>query len=159
PAVPRAPPRRRRAPRARARRVRARARAARGPRRGDPRRRLHVRRARPARLPLRIHERGAVVNRLPVLVAVCAFAYAGAQAQTPAPPAITIERVRETVTWLASDEREGRDSPSRGLEAAGAWLAERFKAAGLEQAVPKSWFHDYTLPGFRLDSRNIALTV
>jgi hypothetical protein len=67
--------------------------------------------------------------------------------------------VRETVTWLASDEREGRDSPSRGLEAAGAYLAERFQAAGLEQAVPKSWFHDYTLPGFRLDSRSIALTV
>jgi len=94
------------------------------------------------------------VRWFPVLVAVCTVAHAGAQA-----PAITVERVREAVTWLASDEREGRDSPSRGLEAAGAWLAERFKAAGLEQAVPGSWFHDYTLPGFRLDSHNLALTV
>src|SRR5262249_31633936 len=126
----------------------------RSPRRGDPRRRLHLRRARPPRLPLRIHERSSVVKRLPVLVAVCALGHAGAQA-----PAITVERVRETVTWLASDDREGRDSPSRGLEAAGNWLAERFEAAGLEQAEPKSWFHDYTLRGYRLDSRSIALTV
>jgi hypothetical protein len=105
------------------------------------------------------------VNRVvATLAAICALAHAGARAQAASEkPAektpITVGRVVETVSWLASDEREGRDSPSRGLTAAGDWLAARFKAAGLEQAVPESWFHDYTLPGFRLDSHSIALTV
>lgn len=31
---------------------------------------------------------------------------------------ITAARVKETVSWLASDERLGRDTPSPGLEAA-----------------------------------------
>ena len=34
---------------------------------------------------------------------------------------VTEERVREVVTWLASDERNGRDTGSRELEAASQW--------------------------------------
>ena len=40
---------------------------------------------------------------------------------------VTEERVREVVTWLASDERNGRDTGSRELEAASQWLAARFE--------------------------------
>lgn len=70
---------------------------------------------------------------------------------------ITEERVLDTVAWLAADERAGRDTPSPGLEEAAQWLARRFAAAGLKQAVKESWFHDYTLAGVRVDSGAIAL--
>jgi Tol biopolymer transport system component len=42
------------------------------------------------------------------------------------------ERILEDVRWLASPEREGRGVGTAGLEAAGAWLEERFRALGLE---------------------------
>jgi hypothetical protein len=70
---------------------------------------------------------------------------------------ITEARVREAVSWLADDAREGRDTPSPGLEESAQWLAKRFEAAGLQQIVKGSWFHDYTLPGLRVDSREIEL--
>ena len=72
---------------------------------------------------------------------------------------ITEERVREVVTWLASDERNGRDTGSRELEAAGAWLAKRFEAAGLEQVRKGSWFHEFSLPGVQIDSAAVKLTL
>jgi hypothetical protein len=69
---------------------------------------------------------------------------------------ITEARTKEVVSWLASDERQGRDTPSPGLDAAADWIAERFAKAGLTQAVPDSWFHTYTLPGIELDSGAIT---
>ncbi|MBP8301520.1 MAG: M20/M25/M40 family metallo-hydrolase [Planctomycetes bacterium] len=70
---------------------------------------------------------------------------------------ITEARVREAVSWLADDARAGRDTPSQGLEDAAQWLAKRFEAAGLQQGTKGSWFHEYTLPGLRVDSREIEL--
>jgi len=70
---------------------------------------------------------------------------------------ITTERVKETLAWLCDDARGGRDTPSAGLEASADWLAARFAAAGLQQVVPESWFHTYTLPGLELDSRSITV--
>lgn len=70
---------------------------------------------------------------------------------------ITAERVKEALGWLCDDARGGRDTPSAGLEASAEWLAERFAAAGLQQVVPESWFHTYTLPGLELDSRKITV--
>lgn len=70
---------------------------------------------------------------------------------------ITEERVRETVSWLASDERNGRDSGSDELEAAGQWLAARFERAGLQQLREGSWFHEFSLPGVRIDSDQVKL--
>jgi len=85
----------------------------------------------------------------------CLFLFAAllpAQVET-----VTEQRVRDTVTWLAADERLGRDTPSPGLEESAQWLAKRFAAADLKQVAKDSWFHDYTLPGVRVDSRQIAL--
>ncbi|MFM1870592.1 MAG: Arginyl aminopeptidase, partial [Planctomycetota bacterium] len=65
--------------------------------------------------------------------------------------AITEQRVRETVQWLAADERQGRDTPSKGLDEAAEWLAARFAAAGLQQVVEESWFHGYTVPATKMD--------
>jgi len=81
-----------------------------------------------------------------------------AQQQTPADP-ITETRVKEVVSFLASDELLGRDSPSPGLDQAAEYIAAAFKKAGLVQAREGSWFHEYTLPGLLLDSKSIELKV
>ncbi len=71
--------------------------------------------------------------------------------------AITEERVRETVSWLAADERMGRNTGSPELVAAGEWIAARFQAAGLAQVQEGSWTHGFPLPGHWLDSREVQL--
>lgn len=71
--------------------------------------------------------------------------------------AITEERVRETVAWLAADERAGRDTGSPELVAAGEWIAERFAAAGLQPVQEGRWTHEFALPGYWLDSRAIVV--
>jgi hypothetical protein len=83
-------------------------------------------------------------------------------AQAPTEPAakeaaITEVRVRETVTWLAADERAGRDTGSAELVAAGEWIAARFASAGLEQVHPGSWYHEFPMKGVVLDSTAIEL--
>lgn len=45
--------------------------------------------------------------------------------------AIQEARVRETIRYLASDELEGRDTPSKGLRMASDFVAARFRRAGL----------------------------
>lgn len=94
------------------------------------------------------------MNRLtlPLWSAVWAFtAVLPAQAAS-----ITEQRLQEALAWLAADERGGRDTPSPGLDAAAEWLAARFAAAGLQQVVPDSWFHHYSLPGQRLSSVGVV---
>jgi hypothetical protein len=44
---------------------------------------------------------------------------------------ITPESLRTNISWLASDERQGRLSPSPGLDASADYLAAQFRAAGL----------------------------
>jgi len=70
---------------------------------------------------------------------------------------ITEKRVRDTVTWLASDERKGRDTGSKEIEEAGQWLAARFEKAKLTQVREGTWFHEFTMPGVRVDSDAVKL--
>jgi hypothetical protein len=70
---------------------------------------------------------------------------------------ITEERVRETVTWLAADERAGRDTGSPQLVAAGEWIAARFAAAGLQPLAEGRWTHEFALPGSSIDSKAIEV--
>jgi hypothetical protein len=44
---------------------------------------------------------------------------------------ISPDSLRANITWLASDERQGRLSPSPGLDASADYLAAQFRAAGL----------------------------
>lgn len=80
---------------------------------------------------------------------------AGAAAQDPV---VTEERVRETVAWLAADERAGRGTGSPELVAAGDWIAARFAAAGLEP-VGGSHRHEFPLTGWLLDSQQVRLVL
>lgn len=56
---------------------------------------------------------------------------------------IDVRDVERHVAFLASDELRGRPTPGRGLERAGAWVAERFQLAGLEPAGDDGGYVQY----------------
>lgn len=97
--------------------------------------------------------------RRSLAVSLLALALLRAQdASSGREPWITETRVRETVTWLASDERAGRDCPSPGLEAAADWIAARFQKAGLKPGGAEGSFRRvYELPGQRLESTALVV--
>jgi len=49
-------------------------------------------------------------------------------------------QILETVSFLASDEMNGRDTPSKELDIAAQYVAERFRQAGLEGLGPEGSF-------------------
>jgi len=73
-----------------------------------------------------------------------AVAIAAAAASTPAEKAsldrISVDSLRANLSFLASDELEGRDTPSPGLDRAADYIADRFRRAGLE---PVAGGHSY----------------
>lgn len=54
---------------------------------------------------------------------------------------ITEQKLLATVSFLAADELEGRDTPSPGLHIAGAYVAARFRGAGLEGLGAKQGYY------------------
>jgi hypothetical protein len=64
--------------------------------------------------------------------------------ETAAMSVITEQNVLGTVSFLASDEMAGRDTPSPELNIASAYVAARFRAAGLEGLGPKGSFYQET---------------
>ncbi len=54
------------------------------------------------------------------------------------------KQVLETVSFLASDDMNGRDTPSEELDAAANYVAERFRKAGLEGLGPDGTFFQTT---------------
>jgi hypothetical protein len=53
---------------------------------------------------------------------------------------ISVESMRKDLHYLASDELEGRATPSKGLDLAADYIAAQFKAAGVSPAVGTSYF-------------------
>ena len=62
----------------------------------------------------------------------------------PALEAINQRSIAATINFLASDEMRGRDTPSRELTIASAYVAARFKAAGLKGLGDKGSFYQTT---------------
>ncbi len=91
------------------------------------------------------------MKRFALAGALFAVAPLCAQAAT-----ITEEAVRTAVTWLASDERGGRDTGSVELNAAGDWLAARLQKAGLTGLQEGSLFYEFPLAGHLIDSKTIV---
>ena len=89
---------------------------------------------------------------------------------------ITANSLKGHVSFLASDALEGRDTPSKGLEVAGEYIASEYRRLGLKPAVGDSYFQEapyalvkqpmdgfeLTLEGggksIRLDKSNAGLT-
>lgn len=75
-----------------------------------------------------------ITNRLIVFFIVTAFAFA-AVAQQPAPDGPNAERVREHVTYLASDKLEGRRTGTAGANLAAEYIAREFSRYGLRRSI------------------------
>lgn len=81
-------------------------------------------------------------------------------AHSEAQGALDVASVEATLKYLASDAMAGRDTPSPQQEEAAAYIAKRFKAAGLKPGGKGgSWFHIYKLDGKEWDPKGIQLTV
>lgn len=91
-----------------------------------------------------------------LVVLLCAaplFAQTLTNARVAAAYKITAESLRANVEYLASDELEGRATPSAGLDKAADFIAEQFKKAGLE-AINGSYFQEAPVNGGT--ARNVA---
>ena len=72
---------------------------------------------------------------------------------------ITANSLRGNVSFLASDLLEGRDTPSRGLDIAGEYIASQFRRLGLEPAGDDGYFQSVVVRPEDPDSpksRNVA---
>jgi hypothetical protein len=71
-----------------------------------------------------------------------------------------LERLRKDITFLASDECEGRGVTTKGINLAADYIANEFKKAGLKPAGPDgSYFQPFTMRGTaKLENPN-ALTL
>ncbi len=63
------------------------------------------------------------------------------------------------LTFLASDELAGRDSPSQGLRVAARYLRARSLRMGLEPGAKDGWFHNYPLEHLKLDRKATHLVL
>jgi hypothetical protein len=90
---------------------------------------------------------------------VCATLAAAALAfaQTPV-PRIAANDLKADVSFLASDELEGRATPSKGLDIAAEFIASQFRRAGLGPAGDDGYFQTAPLPGQLkpVTARNVA---
>ncbi len=67
---------------------------------------------------------------------------------------ITEEKAKAHLSWLASDELRGRNTPSPELERAGQYIADKFKAWGLVPVKDNSYFQYYDLERRNLGDGN-----
>ncbi|MEX2243313.1 MAG: M20/M25/M40 family metallo-hydrolase [Fimbriimonadaceae bacterium] len=72
----------------------------------------------------------------------CSFGMSGQLVRDPS-GYVSETSLRANLTYIASDELEGRASPSPGLEKAAQYIAQQFQAAGLVQ-VNGSYFQEAT---------------
>jgi hypothetical protein len=86
-----------------------------------------------------------------------------AEKAVPAPASVRTEseaRMRRDITFLASDECEGRGPGTRGIDKAADYIVEQFKKAGLKPGgVDGSYFQPFTINASVLeDPARLALT-
>jgi hypothetical protein len=63
------------------------------------------------------------------------------------------DRLRRDVTYLASDECEGRGPTTKGINLAADYIAAEFKKAGLKPGAPDgTYFQPFTIPGAVLEA-------
>lgn len=73
---------------------------------------------------------------------------------------ITAEQLRTTLTFIAADELEGRDTPSRGLDTAAKFLAYNLARCGLKPAGDDgTFFQRIALRRTRMDPAASSLTI
>ena len=72
--------------------------------------------------------------------------------------AVTARQMREHLTFIASDELEGRDTPSRGLDIAAMYIAKHLANWGIHPGGDEgSYFQRFPLKRNRIDAQNVRL--
>lgn len=105
---------------------------------------------------------------LAAALAGCALSAIPAAAQTAAPSpaersdpaaaAISADEIAATVTFLADDLLQGRDTGSEYYDIAAAYVASRYRAMGLEPANHDSWMQDITFRTASTSSAALSFT-
>ena len=67
--------------------------------------------------------------------------------------------LRDDLKFIASDELEGRDSPSHGLDLAADYIAAQFRRAGLEPGAGDSYFQNASMLVEEPNYSNFELTL
>ena len=67
---------------------------------------------------------------------------------------ITAAQLRDYLEFVASDEMEGRDTPSRGLDTTAKFIRTILKRQGIKPAGPNgSYFQTYALRRYKVDPK------
>jgi Zn-dependent M28 family amino/carboxypeptidase len=82
--------------------------------------------------------------RRPILL-TCLLAAATPALADPPAPAISVETLRTVTQTISSDEYEGRAPTTHGEELTVNYIAEHFRAAGLQPGNNGAWFQDVAL--------------
>ena len=73
---------------------------------------------------------------------------------------ITAQQLRNYLEFIASDELEGRDTPSRGLDIAAMYIADHLKAWGIKPAGDNgAYFQKFPLSRMKIDAQNTRLSL
>ncbi len=105
-----------------------------------------------------------ILAALMLFSAPASFAQKAAKATAPAKPnfgnveAVTAKQLREYLTFIASDELEGRDTPSRGLDIAAMYIAQHLASWNIKPAGDSgSYFQKFPLRRSKIDVQNMRL--
>ena len=99
----------------------------------------------------------SVYSILPALLLSATAPAALAPDETRLASAITADLLKAHVSFLASDALEGRDTPSRGLDAAAEYLASQFRRLGLKPGAGQSYFQLARMESVRQPMEGFAL--
>jgi hypothetical protein len=93
------------------------------------------------------------------LALIAAFTFSTVTAKSNGRDAITQEDLKEWLTYLASDELEGRNTYTEGLGLAAGYIAERLRSWGVKPGGPNgSYFQQVAVLGIKSDN-NSTITV
>ena len=91
--------------------------------------------------------------------AALALILAGCSRDGAPSAAVSIQRLRGDVTFLAADELEGRGTPSRGLELAALYLETQLQAVGVAPAVSGTYRQTYTVGSYAPAEARVAVRI
>src|SRR5688572_27396717 len=75
--------------------------------------------------------------------------------------AITAQQLKNYLEFIASDELEGRDTPSRGLDIAAMYIADHLRSWGIKPAGDGggTYFQKFPLKRYKIDAVNTRLSL
>ena len=97
--------------------------------------------------------------RLAAFLLLAAPAVASAQGLEPALEAVKTESVRADIHFIASDEMQGRDTPSAEIRIAARYLRSRLMRLGFEEGGTNGYFYEYSLNSSAVDMKGTGVEV